>query len=443
MLATPQIFPIAYQSDSARYFQQLATLPNRVWLDSGEYAGNDAGEFDILTAAPEKFLYSPTIEALEHENALLAQNTDFSEALQLDLPFCGGIVGVFNYEHQHAKMKVQSHKNSFSESVFGVYHWALIQNHKRQQSHLIFLPNIAKTDLDRVLTLVNTPSLEAEQSTHFQVSHLKMEVSENDYKNAIKKVKRYLRAGDSYQVNYTARYKGSFSGDTDSAFMHLRNVMPNTFSAYCDFPKYALLSFSPERFIKIEQGHAITQPIKGTIARGKTPTEDRANARALESSEKNRAENIMIVDLLRNDFNKNCERNSVIAEPICELHAFSNVHHLVSTVKGRVKTDVSALAFFVDCFPGGSITGAPKRRAMQIIDELETHSREVYCGSLIYYSAHGKLDSSILIRSLVVHENSIYCWSGGGIVMDSNADDEYQESLTKTHALINALNTTL
>ena len=199
------------------------------------------------------------------------------------------------------------------------------------------------------------------------------------------------------------------------------------------------MSFSPERLLSADNGALQTQPIKGTAARDPDPDKDQALAKALQQSTKNRAENVMIVDLLRNDFSKSCVAASVKTEQLCELQSFRTVHHLVSTVSGQLRPDCSPFNALLSCFPGGSITGAPKHRAMEIIREIEPHQRGVYCGSIFYLGAGGKMDSNITIRSFVCADNTITGWAGGGIVADSNVDEEFVETETKIGKLLQAL----
>ncbi|RMF17475.1 MAG: anthranilate synthase component I family protein, partial [Gammaproteobacteria bacterium] len=198
-------------------------------------------------------------------------------------------------------------------------------------------------------------------------------------------------------------------------------------------------SFSPERFIQIRGRNIETRPIKGTRPRGATADDDRAQADALVTSEKDRAENLMIVDLLRNDLGRFCQPGSIRVPELFGLEHYSNVHHLVSTITGTLRDGVFPLDVLAGCSPGGSITGAPKRRAMEIIRELEPVQRGVYCGSLVYMTPEGDLDSSIAIRTLTADGQRLRVWGGGGIVADSDCDAEYEESLTKIRHLIQAL----
>ncbi|MFZ0156805.1 anthranilate synthase component I family protein, partial [Pseudomonas sp.] len=201
----------------------------------------------------------------------------------------------------------------------------------------------------------------------------------------------------------------------------------------------ALLSFSPERFIRVSDGQVETRPIKGTRPRGNDATEDARNAAELLDSRKDRAENLMIVDLLRNDLGRTCETGSVKVPELFSLESYPNVHHLVSSVTGRLAVGKDALNLIADSFPGGSITGAPKIRAMQIIDELEPSRRALYCGSLLYVDVRGEMDSSIAIRSLLVKDGQVCCWGGGAVVADSDWQAEYEESITKVKVLLDTL----
>src|SRR5690606_2787944 len=225
----------------------------------------------------------------------------------------------------------------------------------------------------------------------------------------------YLRAGDCYQVNYAQHFQAPWRGDPWQAYRHLRQLLPSPYSAYLEWPDHAVLSLSPEQFLGVEGDRVQTRPIKGTAPRGATATEDDALAARLRNSAKDRAENLMIVDLLRNDLGKSCVPGSITVPELFALESLANVHHLVSTVTGRLRRDQTPLDLLAHCFPGGSVTGAPKRRAMEIIAELEPVGRALYCGSVFHASAHGRLDSSIAIRTLLVAGDQIHCWGGGGI----------------------------
>lgn len=441
---------ILYRENSEYYFHLLHALEGFVWLDSGKPA-SEYGRFDIFTALPEKVLKNPSIEELEAEFESLQSkvNQGCLDAIhQHDLPFCGGLLGYFNYEHRHSYFKISESKDTLNDYV-GVFHWAIIQDHDKKQSFLIYLNCISKETLNEFKSLSKKIIKQGKEST----SSVSNSIMENDfsvedftqdelfesYKDDFDEIQNHIAEGDCYQINYSQRFSGKFCGNPASAYLKLRKATPTPFSAYLSLNENTILSLSPERFIDIQNRKASTRPIKGTAAREKDASEDKRAAEILANSEKNRAENVMIVDLLRNDFSQSCEAHSVKVPMLFELESFANVHHLVSTIEGTLKKDVSPLEFFWRCFPGGSITGAPKKRAMEIIDKLENHNRNIYCGSIWYWSLNHRFDSNIAIRTLYVADGNIFCHGGGGIVADSTAEEEFQESVQKVAALLNAL----
>ena len=246
----------------------------------------------------------------------------------------------------------------------------------------------------------------------------------------------HIRAGDCYQINLTQRFEARVQGDSWQAYGRLRRTNPAPYSAYLDLPFAQVLSSSPERFLRLRGDRVETKPIKGTRPRAGDPARDAALAEDLVASAKDRAENVMIVDLLRNDLGKCCVPGSIRAEPLFAIESFASVHHLVSTVTGRLAPGRHAVDLIRACFPGGSITGAPKHRAMQIIEALEPQRRSIYCGCIGYLGFDGGMDLNIAIRTLLRVDENIYAWAGGGIVADSAVDAEYQESLDKAAALL-------
>ena len=271
-------------------------------------------------------------------------------------------------------------------------------------------------------------------------SDFRSEMPSVDYRRAIARIHDYLRAGDCYQINLARRFSSHFRGDPLSAWRRLSAAHPAPHSSFFRFADGdCVFGVSPERFLQIRNGIVVTEPIKGSRPRGITAEQDQKIGEALQSSPKDRAENLMIVDLLRNDLGQVCEAGSVKAEPLFELRRFSNVQHLVSTITGTLRAGVLPLAALLACFPGGSITGAPKKRAMQIIAELELVPRGFYCGSQFVLDSDGNLDSNILIRTFQTSGEQIVCHGGGGIVIDSDAEQEYQESLFKVEKLMASL----
>lgn len=264
--------------------------------------------------------------------------------------------------------------------------------------------------------------------------------AQSQYLAAVERIRAYLRAGDCYQVNLAQRFSSLYDGDSWSAWRRLQASHPAPHASYFDYGDGQVFGVSPERFLAIHGREVVTEPIKGSRPRGRTEQQDRELASELLHSDKDRAENLMIVDLLRNDLGQLCIPGSIQAAPLFELRQFSNVQHLVSTVRGTLRPEVPPLAALLACFPGGSITGAPKRRAMQIIRELEPVARGFYCGSLFWQTGDGHFDSNILIRTLQASQGKIVCHGGGGIVYDSDPEQEYAESIFKVEKLMAALN---
>jgi para-aminobenzoate synthetase component 1 len=260
------------------------------------------------------------------------------------------------------------------------------------------------------------------------------------YIEAVARVREYVFAGDIFQANLSQRFEAPLDETPWALYLRLRRRNPAPFAAFIELPEACVLSASPERFLHVDvAGHVETRPIKGTRPRGVGPEHDAALGQALSESAKDRAENLMIVDLMRNDLSRVCAPGSVRVPELFALERYATVHHLVSTVVGRLEAGHDALDLLRAAFPGGSITGAPKLRAMEIIAELEPSRRGVYCGSIGYQSLTGELDTSIAIRTAVARRGQVYFNAGGGIVADSVPEQEYLETLDKARGIIDAL----
>lgn len=332
------------------------------------------------------------------------------------------------------------------------YDWYIQVNHKERSCFLVVSTTceLPQDFFDSVIRLYkdNDNNLSHLHSNTFQLTSNFTSCTEHkNYEEQFYKVKDYLSSGDVYQISLTHAFQAEYSGSTYSAYKKLFPIAQAPYSAYLQFDSQHILSFSPEEFITVDGNKLSTSPIKGTRARNSDEEKDKAIARQLQEHEKDRAENIMIVDLLRNDLGKVCKTGSVKVDKLLALESYSNVHHLVSTISGELNDDVSALDALAACFPGGSITGAPKKRAMEIIDELEETPRHVYCGAIICLDSLGTLRSNIPIRTILAQPDTadantgkMTCWSGGGIVFDSEVDKEYQETLDKINHLIKNLN---
>jgi para-aminobenzoate synthetase component 1 len=452
MLASAQLMPIAYHADSSVWYRAIRHLSNPVWLDSGRPQSH-YGRYDILAAAPAKLIITRGEKTHIYGRGELESETtdnpfDVLQALLPTgfaplpgIPFCGGAIGFLGYDlgrrlETLPNLAVQD--IDLPEMRIGIYHWALVQDHEQKQAWLVHLPDAC--DMEEIIEITGFHNLKQNikfETKPFKINKFKSNLNAIKYANSVRAIQTYILAGDCYQVNYAQQFSSQYSGDSLQAYLALRAALPSPFSAFMEFDHQAVLSLSPERFIRVSDSVAETQPIKGTIARGADTESDNRNAEQLQASVKDRAENLMIVDLLRNDLSKNCA--DVKVPSLFKLQSFANVHHLVSTVCARLKPDVHPLQILRDCFPGGSITGAPKIRAMEIIEELEPTRRSLYCGSLGYISADGNMDTNIAIRTLICDGDNIHCWGGGGIVADSEVEKEYQESITKVKVLMDTL----
>ena len=252
------------------------------------------------------------------------------------------------------------------------------------------------------------------------------------------KILEYIKAGDCYQVNLAQRFSLAYEGCEYNLYQQLNETFSSPYSVYFNSHNGKILSFSPERFLSIKNNIIETKPIKGTRPRSDNPIIDKNNIDDLKSSEKDMAENLMIVDLLRNDLSINCKKGTVKVDKLFEIETFANVHHLVSTITGEIDESSNIYNLIRDAFPGGSITGAPKLRAMEIIEELEPDERSIYCGSIGYISFDEKTDLNISIRSMLSINNNLYFWGGGGIVYDSDIRSEYNETISKVKPLLDA-----
>lgn len=260
------------------------------------------------------------------------------------------------------------------------------------------------------------------------------------YRGAVERVRQYIAAGDIFQANISQRFSTMLQGDFDpiSFYLRLRSVNAAPFAAFMDWGGGWIASSSPERFVRLYQGEVETRPIKGTRPRLKDPQDDALQAEGLLASPKDRAENTMIVDLLRNDFSRVCRPGSVHVPVLCGLETFAGVHHLVSEVRGSLEDGMDPVDLLQACFPGGSVTGAPKKRSMEIIHELEPVPRHVYCGAIGYLGFDGNMDTSIPIRTVILTPHQACFQAGGGITWLSDPGEEYQETLDKAAHIFSA-----
>lgn len=432
--------------------------------------------YSFLTADP---ILIRTVLTAEFQCEPFAQLREWQQMLpELESgtvpPFCGGIAGLLSYELGTAFERIPSGESDAFRTpsmIAGLFDWCIVWDHiastvrafvlelklpvegqsadSRHKSRIQWIRN----RLSERTGCFRTPqricagqqvNLAAEATGHRLPLDSKAEVwtnfSRSEYIAAVNRVLEYIRAGDIFQANLSQQLTARWSGTAEELFLRVRQLNPAPFCALLRTRDFAVVSASPERFLKVTRARFVeTRPIKGTRRRQKSPIADLYTTAELTHSPKDRAENVMIVDLLRNDLSRSCRPGTVRVIGLCEVELFETVQHLVSTVVGELRPEMDVWDLVAGCFPGGSITGAPKIRAMQIISELEQATRGAYCGSLFYAGPGQDFDSSILIRTFTLLNGMVRFPVGGGIVADSVADDEYRETLHKASGMLRAL----
>ncbi|WP_454843589.1 aminodeoxychorismate synthase component 1 [Rahnella aceris] len=442
--AQPVVFhSLPYQPDAiTERFAPLSALPWAMLLHSGS-AQHQHNRFDILVADPLITLTTRgKLTQIEHNGMAETRAEDPFALLEeqmavaglraessADFPFLGGALGLFGYDlgrRIETLPETAERDIDLPDMAVGIYDWALIADHHLQRLTLICHGDVSER-LRWLAQYQPVPS-PAPFCLH---APWRANMSREEYGEKFRKIQEYIHSGDCYQINLAQRFSTEYSGDEWQAFLRLNQANRAPFSAFLRLPENAVVCLSPERFIWLKDAEIQTRPIKGTLPRCEDPTEDMQQAERLAASEKDRAENLMIVDLLRNDIGRVATPGSVRVPELFVVEPFPAVHHLVSTITAQLPETCHASALLRACFPGGSITGAPKVRAMEIIEELEPHRRNGYCGSIAYLSCCGTMDSNITIRTLLTAQGKIYCWAGGGIVADSQEQAEYQETFDK------------
>ena len=454
MKKTLYLEELTYSPDSCELFERIRDLPGAALLDSS-FPHTRSGRYDILAANPledglpdlaaganeiQTRAYYATLRDFHRERYALIQ-----PAAQ-DIPFCGGLLGYIGYDSGRGLHKISGgcQGTDLAPAVrLLAYDWCVIQDHLLQRAVLVAQPGVSAAERQDLIHRLREPGNKLPGQFALDGAFTSS-MNQEAYRAAFERILKYIHAGDCYQVNLAQRFSAPFRGDPWVAYRQLRAAAAAPYSGYLSLEDGdAVMSLSPERFISLHGHHVESAPIKGTRPRYSDSSADQLAANELQHSEKDRAETLMIVDLLRNDLGRNCVPGSIHVDRLFELPSFPTVHHLVSTISGELEDGVHALDLVRDSFPGGSITGAPKRRAMEIIAELELQARQVYCGSLLYISADGRMDSNIAIRTLLCRQGEILCWGGGGIVADSGWQSEYQETYDKVGKFLQILESTI
>jgi para-aminobenzoate synthetase component I len=467
----PLVVEMSSGPDPWEAFVRLAPLPHVLFLDSA-LVNPTLGRYSYLTADPFAWLTAPG----SRTNELLAQITDTLDRYQTETlpdlpPFQGGVAGLFSYDLCHAFERLPTSpidEFQIPDIALGVYDWVLAFDQLLGKAWLFSsgFPEvdeprrldraIRRIDKIRRLLLASQPATSSPKKaiagaqahavsprTHqYPVSSKQGITSCFDrpgYLNVIARAIDYIHAGDCYQVNLAQRLLAAAPEDPLALYGRLRQCNPAPFAGYFDLGDFVVASASPERFLRLEKDVVETRPIKGTRSRGATPQEDASLKDELLGSAKDRAENVMIVDLMRNDLGRVCQFGSVHVSSLCRMESYQTVHHLVSEICGKLRLGLGPVDLLKAAFPGGSVTGAPKIRAMEIIAELEPAVRGAYCGSMGYLGFNGSMDTSILIRTFTLGRGWAQFPVGGGIVADSVPEREYEETWDKAEGLLRAL----
>ncbi|WP_045480937.1 aminodeoxychorismate synthase component I [Vibrio owensii] len=392
-----------------------------------------AGDTQIKTDTQEYVSQDDPFSLLDKLQQQLLPNLELGA--EWDLPFVGGALGYFSYDlgrRVESMPELATKDLQTPDMAVGLYEWTLVVDHKLEKACVV------GQNIEQAWQWLNSQSLDDVEDFKL-IGDWQSNMTQASYASRFDRVQEYLLSGDCYQINLAQRFNAPYQGSEWQAYTKLEAANQAPFSAFIRMPNSAIISVSPERFLELKDNVIETKPIKGTRPRSQNAELDQANARDLQTAEKDQAENLMIVDLLRNDIGRVASPGSVHVPKLFDIESFPAVHHLVSTIRADLDTQYSAADLLRACFPGGSITGAPKVRAMQIIEELEPHRRSAYCGSIGYISRHGRMDTSITIRTLVAEDNKLYAWAGGGVVADSDCAAEYQETLDKLSKILPAL----
>lgn len=369
---------------------------------------------------------------------------EYSFTNTTNLPFIAGGVGYLAYDLCREIENIpETGKDDIDipDLYFNFYQSSIVVDNLQKKVYATFLnkDNNGENPIEYIETIISSGKLEFPEENLDVNKAIESNFNKEEYLKSIKKVKEYIRQGDVYEVNLTQRFSAPITKTPCEVYASLRGINKAPFAAFMKLDGFSIVSSSPERFIKVKDGNIETRPIKGTIKRGNCSEEDAKNREQLAQSEKDKAELLMIVDLERNDLSRICKKGTLNVEELFKIEEYPTVFHLVSTITGQLKENIDIVDCLNATFPGGSITGAPKIRSMEIIDELEPNLRSIYTGSLGYLGFDGNADLNIVIRTIVIKNQQAYFGVGGAITWDSDPDAEYRETLDKGVALMRVL----
>lgn len=449
-----------------KIFEVVATRYATVFLDSklqhddyGRYSFIGIDPVQTITPQSDLSLQQQLPDWYSHAHTRVGDGNFSDNDIEILLPFTGGLMGYLSYEYAKQleyslanNHVIPAHKSVRETEVclpdywFGVYNQVFAFDNQEQVTYLL-VTQLPETNAEGLLSKLNDIYNLAYKSAEIEVDKpeaikLSSNFTKEEYISTVKRTIEYIKSGDIFEANIAQKFSAKINDKYDSKglYKNLQLKNPAPFSAYLNLDDLKILSASPERFIKIINGDVEVRPIKGTIQRDNNPQKDNFLAQTLQSSAKDRAENIMIVDLMRNDLSKICEAHSIAVKQLCGLESFTNLHHLVSVINGKLKTGISIFDIIKAVFPAGSISGAPKIRSMQIIDELENHTpRGVSYGSIGYLGFNGNIDLSVAIRTITIYNNELSFHAGGAVTLYSDPNAEYEETMLKAQKLFESL----
>ncbi len=431
--------------DPINLYEMIKNEPYSFILESSLY-DEKFGRYSIVSSSPFEIVeYTDDPQGIEKLRNIMNKYTSFNSDNKENLPFTGGAVGYLSYDLGRYIEKIPEQAKKYidvPDIYFGLYDWAYVVDHKLKSLYIV-TPDIDKEKeqaiiIKREKAIHEYKPIEIEDVMEEKVA-LTSNFTKQGYIKSVEKVRDYIRSGDIYQANLTQKFAGKTKRSSYDIYKELRKISPTIFGGMLHFEKVEVISNSPERFIKIKDKIIESRPIKGTRPRGQNEIEDNKYKQELINSEKDKAELLMIVDLVRNDLGRVSKIGSVKVKELFKLEAYANVYHLVATIQSEIDSSKDIYDVIKATFPGGSITGAPKIRAMEIIEELEPTRRNVYTGSIGYIGFDESIDFNIAIRTIVKKDDDISFQVGGGITWDSNSEDEYMETLHKARSIIKTL----
>lgn len=435
---------LIYYKSSKEIFDKIHHIPNAVYLDSS--LENNLGNYSIIAYSPyltvkqeNGFLFVNNEKKEESFESFMSEYLkDNQESNPYTLPIISGCIGYLSYDYGRKFENINSkhsHLQEMPEAYFCFYENFIIEDLENKK---IYISSKSESGLDDIENIINNPELSSVLKKKYSSSYTS-DFSKENYMNAIESMMNYIIEGDIYITNMTRQIKIKSDKKPYKVFEDLRANNPSPFGGYINYDEFQIICASPERFIQMENGKIETRPIKGTIRRGENSAEDEKLKLELSESQKDRSELLMIVDLERNDLNRVCIPGSVKVTENFAIEEYATVFHLVSTVQGTLRPEYDIMDLIKSVFPGGSITGAPKIRAMEIIDELENSPRGLYTGSIGYISLDGKCDLNIVIRTAIHKNGEYHLGVGGGITCESDSEAEYYETSQKAKAILRAL----